>query len=180
MQYVERNWFCFEPRHYVDTHFSCSMHPGMSDDTCGPAQQLSLCIVGRSTCLCFPCGPIQLSVAFVRPSKHVLVVLGTVVEIVSILGDVFGVLAIGKSVTYSTHPIAHNMHNVCARVGLFEGDVQVSVCRSLKLLCVVVARGCSEFAQLSVGRGAAVRLCHATSTFRVHVVCMSSLLLARS
>ena len=85
MQYVERNWFCFEPRHHVDTHFSCSMHRGMSDDMCGPAQQLSLCIVGRSTCLCFPCGPIQLSVAFVRPSKHVLVVLGTVVEIVSIL-----------------------------------------------------------------------------------------------
>ena len=86
------------------------------------------------------------------------------------LGDVFGVLAIGKSVTYSIHPIAHNMHNVCARVSLFEGDVQVSVCRSLKLLCVVVARGCSEIAQLSVGRGAAVRFCHATSTFRVHVV----------
>ena len=55
------------------------------------------------------------------------------------------------------------------------------VCRSLKLLCVVVARDCSEIARLSVGRGAAVRLCHATSTFRVHVVvCMSSLLLARS
>ena len=106
MQYVERNWFCFEPRHHVDTHFSCSMHPGMSDDMCGP--------VGRSTCLCFPCGPIQLSVACVRPSKHNFVVLRIVVEIVSILGDV------GKSVTSSIHPIAHNMHNVCARVSLFE------------------------------------------------------------
>ena len=104
MQYLERNWFCFEPRHHVDIHYSCSMHPGMSDDMCGPAQQLSLCIVGRSTCLCFPCGP----------SKHVFVVLGIVVEIVSIFGDVFGVLAIGKSVTYSTHPIAHNTDSLCA------------------------------------------------------------------
>ena len=49
----------------------------------------------------------------------------------------------------------------------------MSVCRSLKLLCAVVARGCSEFAQLSVGRGAAVRLFHATSTFRMHVVACS-------
>ena len=120
--------------------------------------------------VCFPCGPIQLSVACVRPSKHVFVVLGI---FVSIFGDVFGVLAIGKSVTYSTHPIVHNMDSLCARVSLFEGDVQVSVCRSLKLLRAVVARGCSEFARLSVGRGVAVRLCHATSTFRMHVVVCS-------
>ena len=117
--------------------------------------------------MCFPCGPIQLSVAFVRPSVHVFVVLGIVVEIVPIFGDV------GKSVTSSIHPTAHNMDSMCARVSLFEGDVQVSVCMSLKLLCAVVARGCSEFAQLSVGRGAAVRLFHATSTFRMHVVACS-------
>ena len=63
--------------------------------------------------VCFPCGPIQLSVAFVRPSVHVFVVLGIVVEIVSIFGDV------GKSVTSCIHPIAHNMHSLCARVSLF-------------------------------------------------------------
>ena len=40
--------------------------------------------------VCFPCDPIQLSVACVRPSKHVFVVLGIAVEIVSIFGDVFG------------------------------------------------------------------------------------------
>ena len=49
----------------------------------------------------------------------------------------------------------------------------MSVCRSLKLLRAVVARGCSEFARLSVGRGVAVRLCHATSTFRMLVVVCS-------
>ena len=68
---------------------------------------------------------------------------------------------------------SHIQPSLCARVSLFEGDVQVSVCRSLKLLRAVVARGCSEFARLSVGRGAAVRLCHATSTFRMHIVVCS-------
>ena len=70
---------------------------------------------------CFPCGPIQL-VGRVCASIQsiILVVLGIVVEIVSTLGDVFGVLAVGKSVTYSTHPIAHNTDSVCARVSLFE------------------------------------------------------------
>ena len=117
------NAICFALNPFIMwTHiYSCSMHLGMSDDTCGPAQQLSLCIVGRSTCLSvfrvarFSCR----SRLCVHPSMFWWC-LGQFVEIVSILGDVFGVLAIGKSVTSSIHPIAHNMHSVCARVSLFE------------------------------------------------------------